>query len=387
MRRNVLANLGILLGVLLILAAGCEVSQDGDLAVTWRFNGHAEEQGNDPCAAIDADRIVIELAGPEQVADVVACDSFDPKYPLSFLAAGTTTWAFSRLTKDLDVGTYQLRVFFLDPDDRELDDPPAHVGTVKIESAKTTRLDLDFPVSTGRIRASWQIAGGTGACTEIGAATIALTLAEVGGAAVDDVELPCDGDNYSMPGLTPGSYEITGQLQDVQGTPITNVLTRTDLTVETADLTTTSLNFAWSDFTIPIEGNARFELLVANTITSCSEVPDLANGPLFTRMLLTAAGGTPIPTAEAQPNPDGQTDCTGLAAGQTLDGTTVAGCQDVEQIICGLQVGDYTLSVEALDASDLVCYGADLELHVGLTVGDPERLVLRATQDATACWE
>jgi hypothetical protein len=278
-------------------------------------------------------------------------------------------------------------VFFLGSDDQALTDPPPYEGSVKIENAKITRLDLDFPVSTGRIRASWQIAGGTTDCTEIGADAIALTLAEVGGSPMDDVVLPCDGDDYSMLGLTAGSYEITGQLLDDQGTPITRVLTRTDIAVETADLTATSLNFAWSDFTIPIVGNARFELLVANTITSCSEVPDLANGPLFTRMLLTSSGGDPVPTAEAQPNPDGQTDCAGLAAGQTLDGTTVAGCLDVEQIICGLQVGSYTLSVEALDASDWVCYGADLALDVGLTVGDPESLVIRATQDATACWE
>jgi hypothetical protein len=173
---------------------------------------------------------------------------------------------------------------------------------------------------------------------------------------------------------------------DAQSTPITNPVTRSNRAVAVADVTNATIAFDWAEFLVPITGNARFELRVANSITTCSAVENLANGPLAARMLLTDAEGTPVPGAEALPNPDAQTDCTGLSGGMTLDGTTVSTCPDVEQIICGLQVGDYTLSVEALDASDLVCYGADLALSVGLETGEPERLTLQATADATACW-
>lgn len=377
----------VTLGILLLPMGACETSTDGDLAVTWRFNGHADENGNDPCGAVDAHRLVIELDGPESVSDVVACDAMSSDYPLGYLMVGSSTWAFGHVTKDLRHGSYDVRVFFIDRDGQALASPAAWQGAAEIKRDKVTRLDLDFAVTTGRLSATWEISGGAASCAQVDASSIALTVRESGGAEVDAVVLDCDdGAGYSLADLPPGDYEVTGQLLDSGGTPITLELLRSNLTVAVADVRSTTLDFAWSDFTVPIVGNARFELLVANTITQCSEVTNLAHGPLATRMLLTDDLGAPVPTATALPNPDSQLDCAGLSGGATLDGTTLGTCHDVEQIICGLQVGDYTLSVQAHDASDLLCYSADLALTVGLEVGDPASLVLRASTDATDCW-
>lgn len=377
----------VILGVFLIPLGACEVSTDGDLAITWQFNGHGDEEGNDPCGAVNAHRIVIELDGPESVSDVVACDALSSEYPLGYLMTGSSTWAFGHVTKDLRHGSYDVRVFFIDQDGQELGAPEAWQGSVKIEKDEVSRVDLEFGVTTGRLNATWQIAGGAATCAQIDASSISLTVSEVGGAEVDAVTMDCDdSDFYSLWDLTPGDYEVTGQLLDSGGTPITLALLRSNLSVAVADVQSTSLSFEWSDFTIPIVGNARFELQIANAITQCSEVTDLAQGPLGTRMLLTDDQDTPVPGAIALPNPAGQTDCAGLTAPITLDGTTLGACHDVEQIICGLQVGDYTLSVQAHDASDLLCYSADLALTVGFEVGDPQTLRLLATTDATDCW-
>jgi hypothetical protein len=382
MRTGIIVTLGFLLFPL----GGCEVTTDGDLAVTWRFNGHADEEGNDACRALSAHRIVIELDGPESVSDVVACNAFSSEYPLGFLKPGSTTWAFGHLTKDLRHGGYDVRVFFIDRDGQELTDPAPWQGTVEIARGRVTRVDLDFAVTTGRLAVGWEIASNSAACAQVDASHIALTVTEAGGAPVDTAQLPCDGEDYSLAGLAPGDYRVAGQLLDSGGAALTNEVQSSVLTVPVADVRSATLNFAWSDFTVPITGNARFELLVVNAITQCSEVADLAHGPLATRMLLTDDQGTPVPGAEAFPNPDAQEDCTGLTSPITLDGTTLGACHDVEQIICGLQVGDYALAVAAHDASDLLCYSADLALTVGLEVGAPESLVLRASTDATDCW-
>lgn len=377
----------VTLGFFLLPLGACEVSTDGDLAVTWRFNSHADENENDPCGAVNAQSIVIELDGPESVSDVVACNAFSSEYPLGYLIEGSTTWAFGHVTKDLRHGSYDVRVFFIDRDGQELAALEPWQGAVEIDRDRVTRVDLDFAVTTGGLHASWKIADNMASCAQVDASFIALTVSEAGGAEVDAVQLDCDdSDGYSLVGLAPGDYDVTGQLLDSGGAPITRELLRNNLSVAVADVRSTTLDFAWSDFTVPIVGNARFELRVANTITHCSEVPDLAHGPLAARMVLTDDQGTPVGGATALPNPDGQLDCAGLTGGFTLDGTTLGACHDVEQIICGLQVGDYTLSVQAHDASDLLCYSANLALSVGLEVGDPERLVLSATADATDCW-
>lgn len=386
MRYRLITITSITLAFCLPLAGGCEVTTDGDLAVTWRFNGHANELDNDPCEALGAHRIVIELDGPETVADVVACDALSSEYPLSYLQPGSTTWAYGHLSKDLRHGSYDVRVFFIDRDGVELPAPEPWLGSVTIKRDKVTRVDLDFAVTTGRLNASWEIAGGAATCAQVDASTIALTVHEAGGAEVDNLELPCDDDDVALLGLDPGDYTVTGQLLDTGGAPLTVAVTSGSVTLPVADVRSTSLDFHWSDFTVPITGNARFELKVTTDATECSEVADLANGPLSTRMLLTDDQGLPVPAAQAFANPDAQVDCAGLTGGITLDGTTLGPCHDVEQIICGLQVGVYTLSVAAHDASDLECYSADLPLTVELDVGDPQQLVLEATTDATDCW-
>ncbi len=386
MRYRTIATLGVTLGFFLLPLSGCEVSTDGDLAVTWQFNGHAAENGNDPCGALGAHRIVIELQGAESVSDVVACDSLSSEFPLGYLQPGSTTWAFGHVTKDLAHGSYDVRVFFIDREGNELTAPDTWQGKVTIDRNKTTRVDLDFDVTTGRLSVDWEIDGGSATCAQVDASTIALTVFDSGNTELDSVLLPCDGADYALVGLAPGDYSVRGELLNAGGTAITNQLLSSNLTVDIADVRSTTLNFGWSDFTVPIVGNTRFELLVANSITQCSEVDTLAHGPLATRMMLTDDQGTPVVGATAYANPDAQMDCAGLSGDITLDGTTLGACHDVEQIICGLQVGDYTLSVQAHDASDLLCYSADLPLTVGLEVGEPESLTLRASTDATDCW-
>ncbi len=386
MHSRITALASVMLGIVLLLAGGCEVTTDGDLAITWRFNGHADELGNDPCGALGAHRLVVELKGPEAVSDVVACDAFSSSFPLGYLQPGSTTWAFGHVTKDLARGSYDVRVFFIDRHGNELSYPEPWQGSARVSRNRTTRLDLDFAVDTGALEVGWALAGGDAACEQVDASYVALSVSTAEGAEVESVQLDCGAPDHVLLGLTPGDYSVTGQLLDDAGSPITTEVQSGAIAVAAADMSSTRLDFAWSSFTVPILGNARFELVVGNVITQCSEVDDLANGPLSTRMLLADDQGTPVAGAQAYPNPDSQLDCTDLTGGVSLDGTTLGPCQDVEQIICGLQVGSYTLSVQALDASDLLCYSADLALTVNLDVGDPSRLTLQAVADATDCW-
>lgn len=118
----------------------------------------------------------------------------------------------------------------------------------------------------------------------------------------------------------------------------------------------------------------------------CSAVTGLAQGPLRTRMSL-SEDGQPVTNSNAFTNPTGQTDCTGLTLAQPVDGATLAPCTDDELIVCDLPAGDYQLTISALDASDLVCYGATVDLEVTPVPPEEPEPVVVATSDATACWE
>ena len=117
---------GFLSTLLLVTAlSGCEHAPVGRLAVTWQFNGHAEEQGNNPCAGIGADRIVIELDGPKLLNEVVVCDNVSPDYPFGWLNFVTDlpVNAYGRLMRDIPKGTYQVRIFFIPPNGRTATEP------------------------------------------------------------------------------------------------------------------------------------------------------------------------------------------------------------------------------------------------------------------------
>jgi hypothetical protein len=147
------------------------------------------------------------------------------------------------------------------------------------------------------------------------------------------------------------------------------------------------LEFPWERFHTPPPGNLRFQVTYGDRQTVCSEVTGLAHpAPLRTRMSL-ERDGQPVSDAVAYANPDGQPGCAGLTVVQSLDGTTMTPCADEELIACDLPAGTYALSVSALDASDLVCYSAAVDLEVSpLPSEEPEPVVL-SSGDATACWE
>jgi hypothetical protein len=378
----------VLLG--LALGAGCEWSDVGDLALTWRFNGHAEETGNQPCEALGADRIVFELTGPTTVNEVVACSATNGEYPLGFLSSVVTlpTNVFARLALDVPTGDYDVRVFFIDAAGAPLADPPAQTTQITIERAEVARIDLDFAVTVGRIQARWRLDGSPVPCAALGAATIHLAVHEAGGTLVTESVLPC-GQNTgaSFPGLPEGTYELRGQLLDAEATPVTTEAVRSGVSVQVARSTAVNLELAWSDVTVPLAGTLRFALSFGADGVACSAVPGLANGPLDDLTLgLTDAEGQPV-AATAFANPAGQADCAGLTGGRPLDGTTPGACLDDAQIVCGLQVGDYVLAVSAADASDLVCFSSDLPLTVGLAPDEAEPLTVLPPADATACFE
>lgn len=254
--RNLLPFLVVLLPAL----PACEFADVGTVAVTWRFNGHAAEQGNSPCASIGADRIVVELDGPDQFAEVVACDNDDPSYPLLWLgfAADLPIDAFGRQMRDVPPGRYDVRVFFIDEAGAELAAPDPWTGAITVKRDEVSRLDLDFDVTTGSISARWRVGGRTptvDACTGADASQIHLVVSEPGGAMVTEATVACARTSgFILPGLTPGSYDLSGQLLDAGGSPITDMVRNADHAVDVADTTGVVLDFPWSSFTSPPPG-------------------------------------------------------------------------------------------------------------------------------------
>jgi hypothetical protein len=381
----------------LLAAAGlltaCEVADVGQLAVTWRFNGHADEQGNQPCAALGADRVVIELDGPQRAAEVVACDNVDPDYPLLWLGfvGDLPVNAYGRLLRGVPPGRYEVRVLFIDEAGQELPAPAPWTGRVRVERDEVSRIDVDFAVTTGSLKARWRIGGEAPAaeiCDAADASQIHLAVTPSGGGApVAEATVGCASlSGALLIGLDPGDYDLSGQLLDAEGSPLTQEVASAGHTVAEADSTSVTLEFPWEGFLSPPPGNLRFQVTYDDADTVCSAVPALAQGPLRTRMGL-ARGGQPVAGVVAYANPAGQPDCAGLGAAQSLDGTTLAPCADDELIACDLPAGRYALSVSALDASDLVCYGATVDLEVTPLLPEAPAAVVLSSGDATACWE
>jgi len=375
------------------LLTACEVADVGQLAVTWQFNGHADEQGNQPCAALGADRVVIELDGPQRAAEVVACDNVDPDYPLLWLGfvGDLPVEAYGRLLRDVPPGRYDVRILFIDKAGQELLAPEPWTGQVRVQREEVSRIDVDFAVTTGSLKARWRIGGeapATAICDAADASQIHLAVTESGGGdPVVESTVGCASTSGALLiGLAPGDYDLSGQLLDAEGGPLTEEVVSAGHTVVEADSASVTLDFPWERFLSPPPGNLRFQVTYDDPDTVCSEVPALAQGPLRTRMGL-ARGGQPVAGVVAYANPAGQPGCAGLSAAQSLDGTTLAPCADDELIACDLPAGSYALSVSALDASDLVCYGATVDLEVTpLAPEEPEAVVLPSS-DATACWE
>ncbi len=374
------------------LLAACEVADVGYVVVTWRFNGHAMEGDNNPCAAIGADRIVIRLDGPGTWNEVVACDNDDPNYPLLWLgfAADLPVDAYGRLLRDVKKGHYDVRVFFIDAEGQELDEPTPWTGSLTVDRDETTRVDLDFDVESGSITARWRVGGAIpnqDGCDAADASSIHLVVSEPGGTTVTEATVGCaNTSGWILAGLDPGDYDLSGQLLDAQGSPITEMVSSTGNTVVVADTTSVVLEFPWDLFFDPPQGNLRFQVTYDDEDTVCSEVTGLAQGPLRTRMQL-AAGGTPVTGAVAYPNPDGQTDCAGLTGALTLDGAQLSPCADDALIVCDLPAGTYQLSVSALDASDLICYAATVDLDVDPAPPEEPQPAVVASSDATQCWQ
>ena len=384
----------LLLGATALLGAspGCEWTDEGQLAMTWRFNGHADERGNSPCLALGADRVVISLDGPQQAAEVVACDNVDPDYPLLWLdfVADLPVKAYGRLLRDLPAGDYAVRVFFIDAQGAELTDPAPQSHTVTVERDQVTRLDLDFPVSTGSLVARWRIGGQTPSpeiCAVADASSLHVTVSpDGGGSPVAEATAPCDlaGATLVLPGLPPGDYALAGELRDATGAALTAPVVQTGLTVAEADATRATLAFAWSDFTTDLRGVLRLDLQVDGG--ACEAVSGLAHPPLAVRLGLRDAGDQPVSGAVAYANPQGASDCTGLSPAITADGTTLAACPATELILCDLPAGQYQVSAAAVDASDLVCYAAEQTVQVAPLPPEAAELLDLTTTDATACW-
>ncbi|MDY0004013.1 MAG: hypothetical protein RBU30_22130 [Polyangia bacterium] len=385
---------GILPFLVLVSLSACEVSDSGFLAVTWRFNGHAAEGGANPCGAVGANRVVIELDGPEQFSDVVSCDNVDPDYPLLWLGfvADLPVKAYGRLLRSVPAGKYDVRIFFIDAAGNRTLDPPELARRVTIEREEISRIDLDFSVTTGAINTRWRIAGrspSASVCETIGASHILLQAHEAGGGALAGETLsPCAVTaGAGIAGLEPGTYDISGQLLDSGGDPITEIQEISGLTVDVLGVTAASLGFPWASFDPPLYGNLGFFLAYDEEDTLCSEVTGLAHAPIRTRMGLADSLGQAVTGLVAYSNPGGELACAGLTAAQAVDGVTLAPCLDDALLLCDLEAGDYELTVEAADASDMVCFGAAVEVEVTPLPPEEPFAVVLTSYDASACWE
>ena len=385
---------GILVLLVLLSLAACEVSDSGQLAVTWRLNGHAAEAGANPCGAIGASRIVIELDGPEQFYEVVACDNVDPGYPLLWLnfAADLPTSAYGRLLRSVPKGSYDVRVFFIDAAGNQTVDPPELEDRVTVEREEISRVDFNFTVTTGAINTRWRMSGrspSAAVCEAVDASSILLQAHVAGGGALAGETLsPCAVTvGAGIAGLEPGDYDLSGQLLDANGDPITEVMTHSGLTVDVLGVAAASLDFPWGSFTPPLSGNLGFFVAYDEETALCSDVTGLAHAPLGTRIGLTDDQGQPVTGLAAFANPDNATSCAGLTAAQAIDGLMLAPCRDEALLVCDLEAGDYLLTVAAADASDMVCFDATVEVEVTpLPLEEPIAVVLTSL-DASACWE
>jgi hypothetical protein len=208
---------------------GCELANHGDLAVTWRFNDSPLLEGNRPCAVMFAELdpppaglIRIELSGKTHFTDYVVCENKESDYPLSFYGsfAGDPPAVYARVLRDVPKGTYTMRVSFIDRHGAELNDPEPISRTVKISRDKTARIDLDFPLTYGRVNVAWSFIASS--CSD--ATAVSTTIRLVGQTTGYDQEtvFDCEAGSTNATPFTPvppGTYRVEAQLLDSGGQP------------------------------------------------------------------------------------------------------------------------------------------------------------------------
>lgn len=214
---------------------GCEVANYGDLAVTWRFNDSPLLDDNRPCTVMFAELdpapaglIRIELNGKTHFADYVVCENNESDYPLSFYRsfAGDPPSVYARVLRDVPKGKYTMRVSFINRHGDELADPEPINRTVNIIRDKTTRIDLDFPLTYGRVDVAWSFLMGLSSCSDAGATGARIRLVGQTTSYDQETAFDCEAGSTDATPFTPvppGTYRVEAQLLDSGGQPRTVV--------------------------------------------------------------------------------------------------------------------------------------------------------------------
>ncbi len=234
---------------------GCETVSAGDAVVTWRFNGQPIRQGENPCQVFHAERrgarggtVEISFDGPEPFLDVADCASRESTYPLTLLnGIGGVPWVYARAYYDLPEGRYQVTLRFYDRDGDYVEAIGEVSGELTVEAGGVARLDLDVPLTFGRVDCRWQVSGG---CESLGAAATQVALvAAADGSRWEETYL-CSRRSTSATPFTPvdpGDYQVEARLLDASGQPLTDWKDAGSLQVEAGTSVEAELTFDASD--------------------------------------------------------------------------------------------------------------------------------------------
>jgi hypothetical protein len=218
------------------LGGGCEVVDYGDLVVTWRFNGAPLDGEHNPCKVMNANKlpppvglVKIELDGPTHFFDYVVCENKELRFPARFYdhLASSPPDVYARVLHDVPKGRYTVTVSFVDRNGQEILDPGPVQTTVKVVREKTKRIDLDFPLTYGRVDVRWTLDDGSGGpaleCEAVSATDVQVRLLDEDQNGVEEKTLPCGDGNtrtYPFTPVAPGTYWVEAVLLDAQGDPV-----------------------------------------------------------------------------------------------------------------------------------------------------------------------
>ncbi len=237
-------KVGVLVGLASFFAvwSGCEVVDAGDLVVTWRFNGRALSESDNPCDVFNAARrpkpsglARIDVTGPDSFSDFVVCDNRETVYPLTFYQdlADRPPMVYARWLKDVAPGKYHVVLSFIDHKGDEVAAIDPVERDVTIERGDRKRIDLDVSLPFGRADVRWSISGGD--CGGLNAVSTQVRL--VPSASGDGIErsFSCDaGTSNATPftPVTPGDYEVSARLLDGSDQALTAWKAAGSVTVE-----------------------------------------------------------------------------------------------------------------------------------------------------------
>ncbi|HEY2404983.1 MAG TPA: hypothetical protein VGI10_03225 [Polyangiaceae bacterium] len=240
----VIVNEGQTSGVVIDFPAGSFVQPGittGTLGVSWTI-----ASATDPTQCANNGASSIEL----QLTDTAGT-------PIGAATTAACT-AFATTIDGIVPGTYALTVTMLDVNGAAVT-TPFSIPNLTITAGATTSQPVDFPLNsfiggtttTGSLEVDWTIGSGTNAadCDAHGAANISLQLYDQSGTPIGARTLdPCSSFSATIPGLEPGSYQVSAELVDLNQTPVTTEVPPQNLTITVNTVTQQGFDFPSSSF-------------------------------------------------------------------------------------------------------------------------------------------